>query len=929
MNQKPRLLSQILRRLSSLKLTVSILSLIAFLVIAGTVCQAQMGIYAAQRRVFDAWVFWLFGAIPLPGMRLAGALFIANLLAAFVRRPPRHWRQWGLALIHGGLLLLVGGGFFIAATARESYLTLREGESAGHALAAADWQLAVRSRSAMKEREWTEDMARLEPNREKKAGDSGLVLRLEKRLANCRRAGSGLLEPLSPADTPEENTPGLLLRVGAGGESGRVALFGGEEQPIALTLEGRAWEFSLRPKRTPLPLRLKLIDFKRALHEGTDVPRSFESWVELEAGGGRRRALISMNKPLRVRGYTFYQSSYAVDPAGNESSTLAVVRSAGAWLPYAASALMFIGLLLHLPAMVMGRPRSPRTGGTPAKTAKLLLFLLAWALPASALLAAVAPPAPRSFRQLAILDQGRVKPLDTFARNLLKQFSGRASLGGIDASSWLARVFFSPWQAHDDAVFLVNHPDVLPAIGFPARGRARVSFRQLQPHLAELQRLAGQSAGSGAAPAGAAESEILRLYYNVSEYYHLARAFHFAWSGRGEGSAAGQGPQAPAILPPAAGGGAEWLSPASAWSLRERLPGDVKRELDMLAAAVRAHGQEDWDSCAAALDDFNRTLERRSPAVRQGRKRLALEVAYNRCDPFFKALLAYGLATLLLALSWAIGRRWMRRSGFILLLAGLTVHSGGLVARVLIMGRPPVTNLYETFVFVGWAGVVLGLGLEAFEKRGLGLLSGALTGLVALAVAARYALEGDTMGMLAAVLDSNLWLSTHVVTIALGYAGCVVAGIIGHWALARELSPQRDEESGARRERMLLAALGFGLAFTAIGTAMGGIWADQSWGRFWGWDPKENGALLIILWCAILLHARRAGWLGRAGLAAGAVGAIVAVALTWFGVNLLGKGMHAYGFTSGIGRALAAFVACELLFVALALARLKLRGPRG
>jgi ABC-type transport system involved in cytochrome c biogenesis permease subunit len=928
MEKKPRLPLLILRGLASLNFTVVIMLLIALLVIAGTVYQAQMGIYAAQRRVFDAWIFRLFGIIPLPGMRLAGALFIANLLAAFARRPIWNWRRWGLALIHVGLLLLVGGGFFIAATARESYLTLREGEGSGQALAAADWQLTVRSRSAAKEQEWTEDRARLEPGREKKAGDTGLVLGVEQRLANCRPSGSNRLEPLPPADTPEENTPGLLLRARAGSESVRVSLFGGEDRPVTLTLAGGTWDLSLRPKRIPLPLRLKLLDFKRTLHEGTAVPKSFESWVELDAGGNRRRALISMNKPLRFRGYTFYQSSYAVDPAGNERSTLAVVRSAGAWLPYAASALMFIGLLLHLLTLALGRRHGSRPGGTPAKTAKSLLLLLACTLLASAFLAAASPPSPRSFRQLAILDQGRIKPMDTFARNLLKQFSGRSSLGSMDASSWLARVFFSPWEAHDDAVFLVTHPDALPAIGFPARGRTRVSFRQLQPHLAELQRLAGQSAGSGAAPPGAAESEILRLYYNVTEYYHLARAFHFAWSGSGEGNAAGQGPQAPAMVPPAEGGAARWLSPAAAWSRRERLPGDVARELNRLADAIRAHGQRDWDGCAAALDDFNRSLDRRSLIVRQARKRLALEVAYNRLDPFFKSLLAYGLATLLFALSWGAWRQGARRLGIILLLVGLAVHSGGLAARMLITGRPPVTNLYETFVFVGWAGVVLGLGLEAFEKRGLGLFSGALTGLAALAVAGRYALEGDTMGMLAAVLDSNLWLSTHVVTIALGYAGCVVAGIIGHWALIRECWPRKDEATGARSERMLLAALGFGLAFTAVGTAMGGIWADQSWGRFWGWDPKENGALLIILWCAILLHARRAGWLGRAGLAAGGVGAIVAVALTWFGVNLLGKGMHAYGFTSGIGRVLAAFVACELLFVALALARLKLGGPR-
>jgi cytochrome c biogenesis factor len=126
-----------------------------------------------------------------------------------------------------------------------------------------------------------------------------------------------------------------------------------------------------------------------------------------------------------------------------------------------------------------------------------------------------------------------------------------------------------------------------------------------------------------------------------------------------------------------------------------------------------------------------------------------------------------------------------------------------------------------------------------------------------------------------------------------------------------------------RAARSLYAILAFGLVFTFIGTVMGGIWADQSWGRFWGWDPKENGALLIILWCAILFHAKLAGMIGSLGMAAGAVGSIITVVLAWFGVNLLGVGMHSYGFTSGVARWLLGFVGCELVFITVALALIK------
>ncbi len=929
MQNKLAFLSRMLKTLGSLKLTVLVLSFFAFLVIAGTICQGQSGLYAAQQRVFQSWVFWLFGFLPLPGMLLAGVLFVVNLLAALAtrfswRRPPL-----GMLLIHIGLLLLAGGGFFIAATAQESFLTLREGESGGFSTAASDWEIAMEAPGRTGAPAWAMDVSGLVRGRGVTVADSGVIVTLEVQHANCRwaaaRAGEALrLEPLAPEADPAENTPGLSLLVRSGRTTRRVLLCGGQGGPTILDPGGAAYAFSLRLKRFALPLKLKLLDFKRTLHAGSEIPKSFESHVEIDAGGMRRRALISMNRPLRFREFTFYQSSYGGDPRQGESSTFSVVRSAGRWLPYAASALMFLGLAVHFLSLLLDGSRRSRGGGAAGKGAGLLLLLLACALPRSALHAAT-PSFIEPFQRLLILDQGRIKPMDTYARNLLKQFSGRSTLDGMDAATWLARVIFSPGtEAYDDALFLVNHPDALPALGMPIHGRGRYSFRQLQPHLGRLQKLASQISRREEGEPSGVESEIIRLFYSVSIFSHLANAFGFYWSGGGPSQAAMTGAAIPAIFPVGRDESQEWLSPASAYSRFRQLPDEVHGEMSMLAEALRSYNRS-WNDFSTALDGFNRSLMDRLPTLHAVSGRITLEIAYNRFDPFFKALLAYGLVLLLLALSWACGWSWLRRLSLFVILLGLGAHTGGVIARMVIMGRPPVTNLYETFVFVGWAGAGMGLVLEAFQKRGLGILSGGLTGLVALTISGRFALEGDTMGMLAAVLDSNLWLSTHVVTIALGYAGCLVAGIIGHWVLVQALHPRADDAAGARTEKLLLASLAVGLAFTGIGTLMGGIWADQSWGRFWGWDPKENGALLIILWCAILFHSRRTGWLGRAGLAAGAIGAIVIVALTWLGINLLGQGLHAYGFTTGVGSGLAVFVLGELVFVTLAMLRIRSR----
>jgi ABC-type transport system involved in cytochrome c biogenesis permease subunit len=293
------------------------------------------------------------------------------------------------------------------------------------------------------------------------------------------------------------------------------------------------------------------------------------------------------------------------------------------------------------------------------------------------------------------------------------------------------------------------------------------------------------------------------------------------------------------------------------------------------------------------------------------------ESVYHRLQPFYKAMVLYFLA-LIPGLIFAMGAGMRHRVMWLsLLLAGtaLVLHLIGMGLRVHISLRPPVTNLYETFVFVGAVMVFLFLGVFwRLRWKGAPALA-AFSGAALLLIARRHGVDGDTMPVLAAVLDSNFWLSIHVITISLGYGGVLAAGAAAHLYL---WNPAKTEAWKATR-----GLLAFGLLLTFVGTLLGGIWADQSWGRFWGWDPKENGALLIVLWCAFAFHGMPAGWFKKPGFSLAAVGAIPVVLFAWFGVNLMGVGLHSYGFTTGTMWGLIWYGIAELLFVVVALIRIK------
>ena len=283
-------------------------------------------------------------------------------------------------------------------------------------------------------------------------------------------------------------------------------------------------------------------------------------------------------------------------------------------------------------------------------------------------------------------------------------------------------------------------------------------------------------------------------------------------------------------------------------------------------------------------------------------------------------MILYVLAGLLAFFSWFNLSETLRRSAVWLIALGLFIHTTGLIYRIVLQGRPPVTNLYSSAIFIGWGAVILGLVLEKFHKNGIGAVVSAGMGFVTLVIAQNLAVDGDTMEMMRAVLDTNFWLATHVVVVTLGYASTFVAGFLGLIYILRGVFTKTlDAATGKSLARMVYGIVCFATLFSFVGTVLGGIWADQSWGRFWGWDPKENGALIIVLWNALILHLRWGGMIRERGLAVCVIGGNIVTSWSWFGVNMLGIGLHSYGFTDAAFRWLLAFVLSQVALIILGL----------
>ena len=362
------------------------------------------------------------------------------------------------------------------------------------------------------------------------------------------------------------------------------------------------------------------------------------------------------------------------------------------------------------------------------------------------------------------------------------------------------------------------------------------------------------------------------------------------------------------------------------------LPGGENSETfltnaNTVAAILGSWGSQNVKVFNAGVSTYLETLNS-EPLPHLNTNVLSLEAWFNHTEPFYLAICVYLPVILLTFLGWLFLPAMLRNTSLWLMVLAFLVHTGALGLRMYISGRPPVTNLYSSAIFIGWAVVLASFAVEVVMKNGLGNLLGASIGAASLTIAHYLARDGDTIGVMQAVLDTTFWLATHVVCITLGYAATFLAGFLGlmyvfsSWRNSLQADPERVAVQTARLQslgKLVYGVLCFAIFFSLVGTVLGGLWADDSWGRFWGWDPKENGAMMIVIWNALILHARWDKMVRDYGTAVLAMCGNVVTAWSWFGVNELRAGLHTYGFTEGRLLALGGFAVIQLVIVILAI----------
>ncbi len=345
---------------------------------------------------------------------------------------------------------------------------------------------------------------------------------------------------------------------------------------------------------------------------------------------------------------------------------------------------------------------------------------------------------------------------------------------------------------------------------------------------------------------------------------------------------------------------AAWAAVGTAWAAGQSIDGAV--------------GQ--LESSIAALGTLEATDARA----------IGLELFYDRHDPWMKTAVFYGLAIVLFGISRLVLTRPLTIAALVCTAIGMGEHLMGIGLRVAILGRAPVSNTYEALLWMGLVGIGVGLAAQLLNKRkGWYLFAGVAAALVSVLFAGLVPLT-DRTNSLPAVLRSNFWLTIHVLTIVASYGVLAVSSVLGHAYLIKDVIIGSRDEVNVKRSAALVVqtyrTIQVGLLLLTAGTILGGVWAAESWGRFWGWDPKETWALISILTYFAVLHARYVRWLEDFGLAAAAVLGLVVIVWTFYGVNyVMATGLHSYGFGSGGEQWVGLWALLELLFLAVCFIR--------
>jgi ABC-type transport system involved in cytochrome c biogenesis permease subunit len=572
------------------------------------------------------------------------------------------------------------------------------------------------------------------------------------------------------------------------------------------------------------------------------------------------------------------------------------------------------------------------------------------------------------FAKLPMQFDGRVIPFDSYARTSLTFLSTKTKLSDLSAIEWFEELILDPRSAYQRPCFKILNPDLITLLELPTTAKSLYTFIEITNALNAKSELIAEVQNTEISKLATIQEQLLDLHFKHLWFYRISQTLtiflpEFLINDQDLANELGLNQQISYLE---LHNKSEQIAVKIEQLINKSKLTDKDKELLTLVQSMQSFAassnidnikiipvnSDNWQSpwqyfTASDFNSNNKIFNNWHEIAKSYRlvdkakfhsdlqllqknladiikpktfKLLNLEFLYNQYNPLGLALFCYFISLALIFLGrliWQNHKSSFYRSAFYVLNFGIFLHFIAIIARVVIMERPPVSTLYESIIFVAFINAILAILLQLKQRDITISVTSNIIAISLLFVAEKFNVNKDSFAVLAAVLDSNFWLGTHVLTISIGYACCLLSGCLAHiYLLMANFSKIKIDELKRLLNNIFIISL-IALFFSVTGTILGGIWADQSWGRFWGWDPKENGALLICLWLIYILHCKIAKMYSDFTYAVGLAITNIIVVLAWYGVNLLNIGLHSYGFTDNIATNLFLFCSAEIAFLTM------------
>ena len=650
-----------------------------------------------------------------------------------------------------------------------------------------------------------------------------------------------------------------------------------------------------------LPFVIELAEFNLIRYPGSQSPSSYESDLIIYVDNEVIETKVFMNNVFDIKGYRLFQASYDDDELGTVLSVNQDV--AGRNITYFGYILLLIGFVMMfvMPNSRFWQLNRQLKQVQNAIKATLVLLLFSGAVSAKdftnhATFKAIvrnAPPVTHSqkFAQLPVQLRGRVMPMNSFSSEILRKLHGRDKIGKLTSDQFLISLLSMPEMWMQTEFIKCSNDEIKEKYQLTSNG---VAYSQLFDGRGNYKLLKDIEAIHHKAVQDRTkfEKDLIKLDEQINIMFLLFNH------------------QIPALFPNANDADHTWYASG------DDLSGVFAREDSLfisrsykfyLSEVNQSMQSGDWDQPEIILNTIKEYQNKNDAGKLISASKIDSEIKYNKKNVFSTVrILYFVLGFLLLVISFSAlfnEKRWMKKASIVLAIGigiGFLYHIYGMGLRWYISGYAPWSNSYETMVYVAWATALAGLVFA--RKSYLTLSLTTIFSALILFVSGLHWMDPE-ITTLVPVLKSP-WLMIHVAVIVAAYGFFGIGFLLGIVNLIIMIFAKEDKKTQLRiKELSIINNMGLliGLSLLTIGTFMGAVWANESWGRYWSWDPKETWALITIVIYSIVIHLHLVGkWFGNWSFNFASVIAFASVLMTFLGVNFFLSGLHSYGKNDGV-----------------------------